>query len=67
MATHHGGSGQPLDRDSDVTREAHEITDTDNENTQDFHPVASDHFEDLQHTNPTKLTALPREVDDLHQ
>ena len=52
----------PLDRDVDITRE-----DTDIENTQDFHSVDSDHFEDLQHTNPTKLTALTREVDDLHQ
>ena len=53
MATHHGGSEQPLDSDVDVTGE-----DTDTENTQDFHPVDSDHFEDLQHTNPTKLTTL---------
>ena len=29
MATLHGGSGQPLDRDIDVTREVHETTDTD--------------------------------------
>ena len=29
MATCHGGSGQPLDRDIDVTGEAHETTDTD--------------------------------------
>ena len=67
MATHHGGLGQPLDRDIDVTREVHETTDTDIENTQDFHPVEADHFEDLQHNNPTKLIALTREVDDLHQ
>ena len=65
MATHHGG--HPLDRDIDITREAHETTDTDIENTQDFHPVETDHFEDLQHNNPMKLTALTREVDDLHQ
>ena len=67
MATHNGGSGQPLDRDIDVTREAHETADTDIENTQDFFPVDADHFEDLQHNNPMKLTALTREVDDLHQ
>ena len=67
MATHHGGLGQPLDRDIDVTREAHEATDTDIENIQDFHPVGTDHFEDLQHNNPMKLTALTREVDDLCQ
>ena len=67
MATCHGGLGQPLDRDIDITREAHETTNTDIENTQDFHPVETDHFEDLQHNNPMKLTALTREVDDLHQ
>ena len=37
------------------------------EKTQDFHPVDTDHFEDLQHNNPTKLTTLTREVDDLWQ
>ena len=44
MATHHGGLGQPLDKDIDVTREAHKTTDTDIEDTQDFHPVETDHF-----------------------
>ena len=67
MATHHGGLGHPLDRDIDVTREAHEITNTDIENTQDFHSVETDPFEDLEHNNPTKLTAIMREVDDLWQ
>ena len=43
MATHHGGSGQPLDRDIDVTRGANKATDTDVEDTQDFHPVDMDH------------------------
>ena len=41
-------------------------TDTDIENIQDFHPVDADYFEDLKHKNPMKLTALTREVDDLH-
>ena len=67
MATCHVGSGNPLDGDIDVTRETHETADTDIENTQDFHPVETDHFEDLEHNNPTKLTALTREIDDLHQ
>ena len=44
MATDHGGSGQPLDRDIDATREAHKATDTDIENMQDFHPVETDHL-----------------------
>ena len=49
MATHHGGLGQPLDRDIDETEEAHKTTNTDIENTQDFHPVEPDHFDNLQH------------------
>ena len=52
MVTHHGGLGQPLDRDIDVTREGHKTADTVIENTQDFHPVEIDHFEDTQHNNP---------------
>ena len=67
MATQHGDLGQPLDRDIDIAREAHETTDTDIKNTQDFYRGDTDHFEDLQHNNPTKLTALIREVDDLYQ
>ena len=51
--------------DLDVTGEGHETTDTNIENTQDLHPVDTNHFEDLQHNNPAKLTALTREVDDL--
>ena len=61
MATHHGGSGNLLDRDIDMTRETQTTTDNDIGNTQDFHPVEMDHFEDLEHNNPTKLTALTRE------
>ena len=67
MATCHGGLGQPLDRDIDVTREAHEAAGTDTEDTQDYHPVETDHFEDLEHSNPTRLTAITRELDDLCQ
>ena len=29
--------------------------------------METDHFEDLEHNNPTKLAALIREIDDLHQ
>ena len=46
-ATHHGGSGQPLDREVNVTRDAHDATDTDIEDTQDFHNVERVNFEDL--------------------
>ena len=49
MTTQHGGSGNPLERDIEVTRETHKTADTDIENTQDFHPEEPDHFEDLQH------------------
>ena len=54
MATHHGGSGNPLDKDIDVTRGTHKTADTDIENAQDFNPVETDHFEDLEHNNPIK-------------
>ena len=67
MATHHGGSGSPLDRDIDMTRENQTTIDTDVDDIQDFHPVQTDHFENLEHNNPTKLTALTRELDDLDQ
>ena len=67
MATHHGGLSQPLDRDIDVTREAHNTTDADIEDTQDFHPMDTDHFEDLEHNSPTRLTAITRGLDDLCQ
>ena len=50
MATCHGGSRQPLDRDINVTRKAHETADTDIEDTQDFHPIDTDHLEDLDIT-----------------
>ena len=56
-----------MDRDIDVTRETHKLTDNDIENTQNFHPVETGHFEDLEHKNSAKLTALTREIDDLHQ
>ena len=67
MATHHGGSGNPLDRDIDMTRDNQTAIDTNVEVMQNFHPIETDHFEDLEHNNPTKLTAITRELDDLHQ
>ena len=60
MATCHGGLGQPLDRDIDEIREAHKNADSGIENTQDFHPVETDPFEDLEHNSPTRLTAFTR-------
>ena len=35
MATHHGGSGSPLDRDIDVTRETQTTADNDVEDCED--------------------------------
>ena len=67
VATHHGGSGNPLDRDIDMTRETQTTVDTDVEDSHDFHPVETDYFENLEHNNPTKLTALTRELHDLCQ
>ena len=67
MATCHGGSGNLLDRDIAMTRDDQTAIDTDVEVMQDFHPVETDHFEDLVHNNPARLTAITRELDDLHQ
>ena len=64
MATCHRGSGSPLDRDIDMTRETQTTTDTNVEDTQAFHPVETDHCEDPEYNNPAKLTAVTRELDD---
>ena len=56
MATCHGGSGQPLDRDTDMTREEQPIVVTDVEVQQDFHPEDTAPFEDSEHTNPARLS-----------
>ena len=62
MATHHGGTGQPLDRDANPDR-----SDATVETSQDFHPADTDDFESIEHVNPTRLAAITRELDDLHQ
>ena len=67
MATHHRGSGSLLDRDIDVTRETQNTTDTNIEDTWDFNTPETVHFEVVKHNNPTKLTALTKEIDDLCQ
>ena len=67
MATYHGGSGQPLDRDTDMTREEQLIVDTNVEVQQDFHPEDTAPFEDVEYTSLTRLTVITRELDDLHQ
>ena len=67
MATHHGGLEQPLDRVTNMTREEQPVVDTNIEVPQDFNPEGTDHFEDLEHNNPARLTAITRELDDLCQ
>ena len=67
MATHHGGLEKPLDREVNVTRDAHDAADTDIEDTQDFQYVEAVNFVDLEHSNSARLTAITRELDDLCQ
>ena len=56
-----------MDRDTDTAREEQPIVDTDVEVQQDIHPEDTAPFEDIEHTNPARLTFITRELDDLHQ
>ena len=76
MATHHRGAGCPVDRDMDHHIEDAETTglENNNENTSASDatialggPEAEGHPDDLIHSNQAKLTALLREIIDLHQ
>ena len=58
---------KPWDRDTDMTREEQLVVDTNVEVQQDFHPEDMPPFEDIEHTNPARLTVITRELDDLHQ
>ena len=58
MATHHGGTGQPLDRD--ITPHGQ---DTDIPN--DYHHEDMDNFENVEQENHTTLKALTQDLDDL--
>ena len=51
--------------DGDIN--THKTTDTETEHAQEFHPVHTPDFEDSEPNNPAKLTALTRELNDLHQ
>ena len=62
MATHHRGSGKPLDREVNMTR-----NNTNFDIPQDFHHEDTDDFENVEHKNPTKLAAYTRELADLCQ
>ena len=57
MATHHGGSGCPLNRDIEVDSKAQ---DTDDVTSTQIKAEGPAHFEDPKYDNPTKLTNLTR-------
>ena len=59
MATLHGGSGQPSQREITALKTA----DTELEHAQEFHHD----FKEPEPNNPTRLTTITRELDDLHQ
>ena len=61
MATHHGGSGQPLDREATPNGK-----DTDIDIPHDYHHEDVGDFENIEQGNHTSLATLTRELDDLH-
>ena len=74
MATHHGGTGYPLDRGMDILREDPEHANINNESTHNSEdtvalggPEAVGHPQDLVCGNQDKLTSLMREINKLHQ
>ena len=74
MATHHGGTGYPLDRKMDTHAEDPVDTDIDNESTlSSYATVALGGLEAEGHpkypvcNNHNKLIMLTREINDLHQ
>ena len=74
MATCHRGAGHPLDKDLDILTGDSEHTDINNDSTHSLDatvalggPDAEGHPEDLVYDNHDRLTALMREINDLHQ
>ena len=72
-ATCHRGAGCPLDRGMDILIEYPEPADIDNEITHSLDvtvaqggPEAQEHPKDPVYNNQDKLTALMREINDLH-
>ena len=57
MATHHGGAGQPSDRDPNLLEQGTDIPSN--------HLEDMDNFENGEHENHTTLKALTRNLDDL--
>ena len=58
MATHHGGTEQPLDRDPTPHEQGTDIP-------SNYHHEDMHNFEDVEHENHTTLKALTRGRDDL--
>ena len=58
MATHHGGMGQPLDRDPTLQEQGSDIPN-------DYHHEDMDNFENVEHETHTTLKDLTRDLDDL--
>ena len=56
MAIHHGGSGQPLDRDIN----AHKTTYTEIEHGKEIHHVNTNDFEESEPNTPARLTTITR-------
>ena len=74
MATHHGGTGHPLDRGLDILIEDSEHADIGSESTHSSDatvtlggPEAVGHPIDPVYSNHDKLTALMREINNLCQ
>ena len=78
MATHHAGTGHPVDRDNDLHIEDREgintRPDNDNESTSGLDTTitfagseADGHPSKFVPSNQAKLTVLTREVHNLHQ
>ena len=58
MATHHGGAGEPLDRDSGPHEHGTDAP-------RDYNHEDIDNFKNVEHKNDTILKALTRNLDDL--
>ena len=60
MATCHGGTGQPLDRDPTPTAQDTDIP-------SDYHHEDMNKFGNVEHENHTTLKSLTRDLEDLQQ
>ena len=57
MATHHGGAGQPSDRDPNLPEQGTDIPSN--------HLEDMDNFENVEQENHTTLKAMTRNLDDM--